>query len=206
MVLTVKRDTHAYKGTVFFEGLVNRAQYWVWRGGIVPSEFGAYATNEKPNRQRLREMILTHGLFCAAVPTIYRRLVGLEVPSKGFPEYDGGIYAYFGGDAGFGRQGGYFSDVAVAFDADRAAAWARETRSCVLLGRPYEGVPVHLNGHTGVLLPSGYILQSVFGEGLHWARTVHMEAGYWGQPGGVMVHPSKWIETHEGLLPWARQL
>jgi hypothetical protein len=140
-VLTVRRDSEAYKGTVFFEGLVGRVRYWLWKDGIIPDDIGAYADNgHRPDRQRIRNLMLRGGCFCMAVPTTYMRLAGLEVPyrpdMKGNKAWDGSISAAFDGPV-YGN--GYFHDEAVPFDMQRAKDWAEETRSAVLLGKGYRG-------------------------------------------------------------------
>ena len=197
-MLTVAKDTNLYKGIVWIESIVGRAPYWVWRSGIIPDGPGAYAVN-RPIGRTLRRTIKRRGLFCAAVPNLMRRKAGKIIPTKGDPALDGGIAAYFTGR--FGR--GFFSEFEHDFNMDRALRWARETRSAVLLGKGYWGEAIHLQGHTGLLLPSGYVLQSAFGEGLHWNRTIQQERAYWAD-GGVMIHPRDWIEHDKGTADWAR--
>lgn len=205
-VLTVREDAQLYPSIVFFETLVDRVGYWMWYSGIIPAEWGAYAENTPPNRAELRKMLLQHGLFCQGVANIALRFAGYEIPHRNHDErYDGGIYAAWGGDVGFGWTDGYYTESSVAFDPDRAAAWAREERSGVLLGTPYEGQALNMQGHTGICLPSSYILQSAAGEGLHWSRTVWMEREYWESHSGRMVHPRRWIEL-QGALRRERQV
>jgi hypothetical protein len=208
-VLTVRRDSEAYKGTVFFEGLVGRVRYWLWKDGIIPDDIGAYANNEhRPDRQHIRKLMLSGGCFCMAVPTMYMRLAGLEVAYrpdlKGNKAWDGSISAAFDGPK-YGN--GYFHNEAVPFDMQRAKGWAEETRSAVLLGKGYSGSDPGKQGHTAVLLPSGFLLQSELGNGLHWNHRIEVERPYW-ENGGKMVHPHRWIELdgeerRKRLAPWA---
>lgn len=197
-MLTVSPDTRLYAGIVWMTPLVGRAPYWVWRDGIIPDGPGAYAVNA-PIRRWTRRVVRYRGLFCAAVPNLMRRKAGKVIPTRGDPLYDGGIASYFSGY--YGR--GFFSDFEVPFDPRTALAWAQTTRSGVLLGKGYYGPEIHRQGHTAILLPSGYILQSAYGEGLHWYRTVWDEWAYWSD-GGVMVAPWNWIEHDVGVAPWAR--
>ena len=189
-MIMVKKESKAYEPTVFFERLVYKVSYWLWRGGIIPDGPGAYTNNAPIQKDEMADTLRMHGMFCAAVPNIYRRMAGLEVPTKGLPDYDGGIAAYFSGTYGKG----YFSNVDVAFDMNRAIQWAKETRAPVLLGKGYWGEEPHRQGHVALLLPSEFLLQSAFGEGLHWTRTIAQERGYWAN-GGVMVHPKWWIDV-----------
>jgi len=208
-MLEVTRDKQAYPGVLFFEQLLHRRghiPYWLWRSGIIPAGWGAYADNDEISIRELIAMLERHGLFCMAVPTIIRRFAGLEVPRRPNleaderdPEWDGSISASFDGSA-FGN--GYFHAHENGFDrgdVDRVLKVVRERGAPVLMGKGYDGPEVHRQGHTAVLLPSGYLLQSAFGEGLHWARTIRQEAGYWAD-GGVWIHPDRWIETNRGRI------
>ena len=188
-MLTVKNESKAYEPTVFFESLVYKVRYWVWRDGIIPDGPGAYAVDAPVQKNQIANALKQHGMFCAAVPNIYRRMAGLEIPTKGDGRFDGGIAAYFTGV--FGK--GYFSNVDVGFDLNRAVRWARETRAPVLLGKGYGGAELANQGHVALLLPSEYILQSDI-NGLHWTHTIQEERSYWSN-GGVMVHPKLWIDV-----------
>ena len=145
-------------------------------------------------------MVKSRGLFCAAVPNLVLRKAGKVVPTKGDPCYDGGIAAYFSGLYG----AGYFSAYDVPFDLATAKRWARETRSGVLLGKGYWGVSLGNQGHTGILLPSGYVLQSSPVVGLNWDSHINDEWQYW-ERGGVMVAPWDWIEYAGDVADWARR-
>lgn len=199
-MITVGRETKLYPFIVWITPIVGKAPYWVWRSGIIPDGPGAYAVNSPiGNKVTMRSLIASRGLFCAAVPTLARRTAGKIVPTKGDSTLDGGIAAYFRGRFG----PGYFSQLEVPFNLERAVQWARQSESAVLLGKGYWGENIDSQGHTGLLLPSGYILQSAFGEGLHWYRTIWQEAAYWNN-GGVMVAPWNWIEHEKGVAGWAK--
>lgn len=199
--LTVSQNTRLYKFIRYIEPAVGKASYWVWKGGDVPDGPGAYAFNGKvPDIS----VIIREGLFCAAVPNLALRCDGKLVPTKGNPHYDGGIAAYFTGFYG----PGYFSAYDVPFDLAKAKQWATETRSGVLLGKGYWGPQLSQQGHTGILLPSGYVLQSQAIPGLNWDSHIDYarERDYWAT-GGVMVHPKNWIEYDDpdDVADWAKK-
>jgi hypothetical protein len=197
-MITVKKESKAYEPTVFFEPLVYKVRYWVWRSGIIPDGPGAYAVNAPVHKDQLADALKQHGMFCAAVPNIYRRMAGLEIPTKGDEHYDGGIAAYFTG--AYGK--GYFSNVDAGFNLNRALHWAQETHAPVLLGQGYRGPELANQGHVALLLPSGYVLQSDI-NGLNWTHTIQEERGYWSN-GGVMVHPKHWIDLEGDELQHQR--
>jgi len=200
-MLTVSPDTRLYKFMEYIKPAVGNANYWIWTDGDVPDGPGAYAYNGPvPDIN----VIIEEGLFCAAVPNLALRRDGKWVPYKPDnpdPRYDGGIAAYFSGYYG----AGYFSVYAYQFDLTTAKQWATDTRSGVLLGQGYWGVSLGNQGHTGILLPSGYVLQSSPVVGLNWDSHIDWEWGYWAN-GGVMVPPENWIEYHqdEDVADWAK--
>jgi hypothetical protein len=198
-MLTVNEDTRLYKFIEYIEPAVGKADYWTWRGGIIPDGPGAYAFNGPvPDIQ----LVIREGLFCAAVPTLALRCNGKRVPFRpGFPDphYDGGIAAYFTGTLG----AGYFSAYDVPFDLARAKQWATTTRSGVLLGKGYYGPTLALQGHAAILLPSGYVLQSSSLPGLNWDSHIDQERPYWAN-GGTMTHPDNWLEYAGDLAPWSQ--
>jgi predicted chitinase len=197
----VKMLSHGVKdGTKFALGykyvvphLLNR-KYWVWKSGIVPDGEGAYAVNRPlPDRSQIGRM------FCAAVPNVFRRAAGKIIPTRGNPDFDGGIAAYFYTSA-WDLGPGYFSPVDVPFHLPTAKKWARETESGVLIGRCYRNNTLSGQGHVAIVLPDGIVLQSFqFGAdgepGVNAAYTIEEshDGGYY----EVMVHPSKWI-NYEG--------
>jgi hypothetical protein len=200
-ILTVSENTRLYKFMRYIEPAVGRADYWVWKGGVVPDGPGAYAFNGPvPDIS----VVIEHGLFCAAVPNLALRCEGKRVPFRpGFPDpnFDGGIAAYFTGTFG----AGYFSAYDVPFNLATAKQWARETRSGVLLGKGYWGPTLANQGHTGILLPSGYVLQSSFLPGLNWDSHIDQEWRSWAN-GGTMTHPRNWIEYDGDVAEWAQGL
>jgi hypothetical protein len=198
-ILTVSENTRLYKFIRYIEPAVDKAAYWVWKGGDVPDGPGAYAFNGKvPNIS----VVISEGLFCAAVPNLALRCDGKLVPTKGNPHFDGGIAAYFSGHYG----AGYFTGYDDPFNLATAKKWARDTRSGVLLGKGYWGVALGNQGHTAILLPSGFVLQSSPAGGLNWTSHIDWEKSYW-ENNGVMVHPTNWIEYDDpdDEPDWARQ-
>jgi hypothetical protein len=198
-ILTVSEDTRLYKFIRYIEPAVGKALYWTWKGGDVPDGPGAYAFNGPvPDVS----VVIERGLFCAAVPNLALRCDGKRVPTKGNPHYDGGIAAYFTGMYG----PGYFAAYDVPFNLATAKKWATTTRSGVLLGKGYWGEQLSLQGHTGILLPSGYVLQSSPLGGLNWNSHIDSEWHYWAQ-GGTMTHPVNWIEYNDpdDVPEWAKK-
>jgi hypothetical protein len=203
-LLTVSEDTRLYKFIRYIEPAIGEADYWPWKGGTVPAGPGAYAINKRvPDVSVVR----TGDIFCAGVPNLALRCDGKRIPFRpNFPDphFDGGIAAYFSGVYG----PGYFTGYDVPFNLANAKRWARETRSGVLLGRGYWGVALGNQGHTAILLPSGYLLQSTPAGGLNWDSHIDWEWQTWApNRGGVMLHPSDWLEYHEDedVADWAKQ-
>lgn len=204
-ILTVSEDTRLFKFIRYIESAVGVADYWTWKNGIIPDGPGAYAVNKRvPDIS----VVIEGGLFCAAVPNLALRCDGKRIPFRpSFPDrrFDGGIAAYFYGSA-FGA--GYFTGYDEPFKLARAKRWAKETRSGVLLGKGYDGPQLSQQGHTGILLPSGFILQSRPVEGLTWDSHIDdaRERGYWSD-GGVMLHPSQWLEydQEDDVADWAKE-
>ena len=199
-MLTVAESTKLYAGIRYLEPAIGIADYWAWRGGVIPDGPGAYAYNGPvPDIG----VVKRGGIFCAGVPTLCLRKAGKIVPYRpSYPSaaYDGGIAAYFSGLYG----AGYFTGYDDPFDLATAKRWARETRSGVLLGNGYWGVSLGNQGHTGILLPSGYVLQSSPAGGLNWDSHIDYEWQYW-ERGGVMLHPSQWLEYPGDVAAWAKR-
>jgi len=193
-------------GTKFAAGykyimqLNNRMKYWVWASGDVPDGEGAYAADRAlPPAGELEGK----RIFCAGVPNIIRRAAGKRVPTRGNARYNGGIAAYFYTSAFGGLGPGFFSGVDVPFNLATAKKWARETGSGVLVGRCYRNNSLAGQGHVGILLPDGKVLQSFqFGAngepGLNTDYTIEQShaGGYY----EVMVHPSAWINHDKGQI------
>ena len=142
--------------------------------------------------QYIANGIITHN--CAGVTNLFFRAMGKRVPTRGNPNFDGGVAAYAGGYYG----PGYFEGYSEPFDLQKAKGWARETRCGVLLLRPYWNASLSGQGHVAILLPSGYVLQSfvnINGPDLNWDFTIEQsnEGGYY----KAMVHPKNWSE-YEG--------
>jgi GH25 family lysozyme M1 (1,4-beta-N-acetylmuramidase) len=192
--------TNFARGFKYVMQLNNHMKYWVWTGGNVPEGEGAYAANKPlPPVYQLKGK----RIFCAGVPNLFRRAVGKSIPTRGNPNFDGGIAAYFYTSAFGGLGPGFFSDVNVKFDLAKAKKWARETRSGVLVGRCYRGDTLAGQGHVAILLPDGKVLQSfqmgLNGEpGLNTDYTI--EDSHDGTYYQVMVHPEAWINHDKGQV------
>lgn len=196
-MLTIRDNCHSRRFIDYIEPMVDHMSYYHWKGGVIPSGGGAFAYNgPAPAHSYLRAHPY---IFCAAVPTLALRLAGKRIPiaQRQSEEYDGGIAAYFGSPALPQIGAGYFQGYSEPFNETIALKWARDTRQMVLLGTPYRGVHLGQQGHAALLLPSGYLLQSIPGEGLNWTYTLKYSnrGGYWNPSnGGTMTHPSQWLE------------
>ncbi len=80
---------------------------------------------------------------------LFFRAMGKKIPTRGNPNFDGGVAAYAGGYYG----PGYFEGYSEPFDLQKAKSWARETRCGVLLLRPYWNASLSGQGHVAILLP-----------------------------------------------------
>jgi predicted chitinase len=188
-ILTAVEGTNFYKGLDYIRPIIGHREYWVWTGGTVPSGEGMYAANEP-----LPPVAQIGRINCAGVTNLFFRAMRKRVPTRGNPNYDGGVAAYAGGVFG----PGYFEGYSEPFDLETAKGWARETRCGVLLLRPYWNASLSGQGHVAILLPSGYVLQSfvnMHGPDLNWDYTIEQSnaGGYY----TAMVHPSNWSE-YEG--------
>ncbi len=197
-MLTVRAGTKSRRFIDYILPAIGRMGYYVWPGGTVPAEYGAYAKNAPV--PPVRELI-GREIFCAAVGTLALRLDGKRVPIAQYQSelYDGGVAAYFGSPALPQIGAGYFAGYTEPFDYVKALRWARETRELVLLGRKYEGEHVSRQGHVALLLPSGYVLQSNYGDGLNWDYTLAQSNGGTNNFGyyRIMAAPWNWLE-YEG--------
>lgn len=203
-MLLVSDKTRLYKFIEYIQPAIGNTSYWIWEEGIVPSGPGAYADNAPvPDISE----VINGGMFCAGVTNLALRCDGKRIPfSEGSPspDYDGGVAAYFTGTFG----AGYFSAYTEWFDLAKAKQWAQDTLSGVLLGKGYYGSELWNQGHVAILLPSGYLLQSVPVAGLNWDSHIDSAWSYWTDPNnyGVMVHPENWLEYQqdEDVADWAR--
>jgi hypothetical protein len=194
-VLTAKEGTNFYKALRYIEPAIGLTSYKWWHSGIIPDGPPSYAKNAPAPDI---DIIIHNGIFCAGVANVMLRRVGKRVPfalSHGPGAYDGGTGAYWGGSWGKG----YFDGYAERFNLEKAKGWAREDRSGVLIGRGYKNAK-HDQGHVAILLPSGYVLQSIpMGPGSHaglnWGWTIEQshDGGYY----EYMVRSNDWID-YEG--------
>jgi hypothetical protein len=167
-------------------GIVNNRSYWIWSSGHVPSGEGMYATNSPlPRPSEIKS------LNCAGLTNLFFRAAGKRIPTKGDPNYDGGVAAYAGGRYGPGYFDGYTEPMHVA----RAKKIARDTGSGVLLLRPYWNSTLSGQGHVAILLPSGYVLQSFIdwnGPDCNWNYTI--EESHDNYYYKEMVMPWNWVD------------
>lgn len=190
--------TNFARGFKYVMQLNNRMKYWVWSSGPVPDGEGAYAANKPlPPVDQLKGQ----RIFCAGVPNLFRRAAGKSIPTRGNPNFDGGVAAYFYTSAFGGLGPGFFSRVDVPFNLAKAKKWARQTRSGVLIGRLYRGATLAGQGHVAILLPDGKVLQS-FQTGLNGEPGLNTDATIEKSHAGnfyeVMCHPNAWINHDEG--------
>lgn len=192
-VLTIKEGTNLYEGFRYIEPAIGRTRYEYWKTNIVPTRGPTWAINQPVPPI---EEVIAEGIFCAGVPNLFLRKVGKRVPIRDdYTQFDGGTATYFG-DNLFGP--GYFAGYMESFNLQTAKRWAEETRSGVLVGRRFvwtSGGQVASEGHVGIVLPSGYVLQAYPGAGLNWDVTI--EDSHDGFYYEVMVHPENWID-YEG--------
>jgi predicted chitinase len=195
-LLTAVAGTNFHKGLTYVKPLIGNMLYWVWMGGHVPDGEGMYAVNAPlpPNGA-----LFGRRVNCAGTTNLFFRAAGKRVPTRGNSLFDGGVGAYFDSpslDPMLGNHG-YFHGYDEPFDLQKAKRWAEETRSGVLIGRPYVNETLGGQGHVAVLLPSGYVLQSFQSgpsgqPGLNWAYTIEEShaGGYYTR----MVAPENWID------------
>jgi hypothetical protein len=198
-MITAVQGTNFYEALEYVRPRIGNMLYWVWMGCNVPDGEGMYAVNRPlpPDGQ-----LLGRRINCAGATNLFFRAAGKRIPTRGFPQFDGGVAAYFDSPTIIARFGtvGYFHGCDEAFNLAKAKQRAEETRSGVLIGRPYVNETLCGQGHVAILLPSGYVLQSFqFGPsgqpGLNWNYTIeesHAD-GYYKR----MVHPRVWIDNDE---------
>ena len=153
MATVTKLDQNIEKVEDYLNKILGTPYSW-WTGGAVPDGAPAWAKNgEAPQHANVRGT----SCFCAGVANLARRVVGLEIPTLGNPNYDGGVVAYFGSTsaapASFPRQG-YFERHGKLrrFDLEEAR------RPWTLIGRKYRNVKDQ--GHVAIVIPGGKVLQS----------------------------------------------
>lgn len=183
-MITAKEGTRFYEALTYLEPLIGGTPYRWWTSGPVPDGPPAYAVNKPPPS---RDSVRQGGVFCAGVINLMLRAVDKKVPTYGNPLYDGGTLAY----------AEYFRGYSEPFNLARALEVAREKRSGVLIGRPFRSS--FDQGHVGVVLPSGYLLQSYDDgggwPGLSWNVLTSISVRYWTPT--YMVLPGNWI-NYEG--------
>jgi len=153
MTTVTRLEENEQKALAYLDGIVDARYSW-WTGGHVPDGAPAWARNGPPPQPA---DVRGTSCFCAGVANLARRVVGLEVPTLGNSNYDGGVVAYFGSTeaapADFPRRG-YFEvhGKLRRFDLEEAR------RPWTLIGRKYRNV--RDQGHVAIVLPNGRVLQS----------------------------------------------
>lgn len=185
MTTVTKLERNIDEAREYIDKIIGTRYTW-WRSGPVPDRGPAWAKNgAPPSPAEIRK----EGCFCAGVPTLARRAVGLPVPTLGNQLYDGGICAYFGSanDAApvFPRRG-YFDvhDRARPFDLEEAAR-----HPWTLIGRKFRDA--YDQGHAAIVLPGGKVLQSYPAAGVN--DEVTLERSHAGGYYEVMVFPEDWL-------------
>ena len=188
MTTVTKLERNIETAEEYLDKIIGTPYSW-WTGGTVPDGAPAWARNgEPPSPANVKGT----SCFCAGVTNLARRAVGLEIPTLGNPNYDGGIVAYFGATeaapAGFPRQG-YFERQGKLrrFDLEEAR------RPWTLIGRKYRNVKDQ--GHVAIVLPGGKVLQSYDAgggrPGINTNATLEQshDGGYY----EVMVRAEDWL-------------
>lgn len=190
--VSARLEQNKKKAWEYLSKIVGTPYDW-WTGGIVPSRAPAWGKNGPPPPAA---EVRSTSCFCAGVPNLARRAVGLEIPHLGNENYDGGVVAYFGSTAAaapeFPRRG-YFE----VRGKQRPFNLQEARRPWTLVGRKYRNV--RDQGHVAIVLPGGKLLQSYdAGGGRPGVNTnVSLERSHfsWGPQGGyeVMVRPEDWL-------------
>jgi hypothetical protein len=185
-------DQNIQKAEAYLDKIVGTRYSW-WTGGKVPDGPPAWARNGPPPPPA---DVKGTSCFCAGVTNLARRAVGLDIPTLGNPNYDGGVVAYFGStDAAppvFPRRG-YFEvhGKQRRFDLEEAR------RPWTLIGRKYRNV--RDQGHVAIVLPNGKLLQSYDAgggnPGVNKDVTLEQSHYSWGSQGGyeAMVRAEDWL-------------
>lgn len=153
MTTTTKLERNQEQAREYLDKIVGTPYKW-WTSGIVPQRGPAWARNGAPPAPA---EVRKEGCFCAGVPTLARRAVGLPVPTLGNENYDGGIVAYFGATndaASIYPRRGYFD----VHGRERGFDLEEARRPWTLVGRKFRDA--NDQGHVAIVLPNGNVLQS----------------------------------------------
>ena len=184
MTTVTRLERNIDEAKAYLDEIIGTRYEW-WKSGPVPDRGPAWAKNGPPPTPA---EVRREGCFCAGVPTLARRAVGLPVPTKGDERYDGGICAYFGSapsaDPIFPRQG-YFE----AHGRTRRFDLEGAKRPWTLIGRRFRDA--YDQGHVAIVLPNGKILQSYAAGGV--TDDVSLERSHAGDYYEVMVFAEDWL-------------
>lgn len=153
MTTVTRLERNIETAEAYLDKIIGTPYSW-WTGGTVPDGAPAWARNGEPPQPA---NVKGTSCFCAGVTNLARRAVGLEIPTLGNQNFDGGIVAYFGATeaapASFPRQG-YFERHGKLrrFDLEEAR------RPWTLIGRKYRNV--RDQGHVAIVMRGGKVLQS----------------------------------------------
>lgn len=184
MTTTTKLEQNQEQAREYLNKILGTRYTW-WKSGHVPERGPAWAKNgPPPSPAEIRE----EGCFCAGVPTLARRVLGLPVPTLGNPNYDGGICAYFGSASSaapiFPRRG-YFD----VHGRERRFDLEEARRPWTLIGRKFRDA--YDQGHAAIVLPNGKVLQSYPAAGVN--DDITLERSHAGGYYEVMVRAEDWL-------------
>ncbi len=188
MTTLTKLDQNIQRAEAYLDKIVGTPYSW-WTGGKVPDGAPAWAKNGPPPPAA---DVRGTSCFCAGVTNLARRAVGLEIPTLGNQDYDGGVVAYFGStDAAppvFPRRG-YFE----VHGKQRRFALEEARRPWTLIGRKYRNVGDQ--GHVAIVLPNGKVLQSYDAGGGRPGvnKDATLERSHNGGYYEVMVRAEDWL-------------
>ena len=184
MTTVTKLEQNIAEAREYLNKILGTRYEW-WTSGVVPARGPAWARDGVPPPPA---EVRQEGCFCAGVPTLARRAVGLPVPTLGNENYDGGIVAYFGSADGapaiYARKG-YFN----VHGRERRFDLEGARRPWTLIGRKFRDVKDQ--GHVAIVLPNGNVLQSYPPAGVN--DDVSLERSHAGDYYEVMVFAEDWL-------------
>jgi predicted chitinase len=193
-------DQNVQRAQEYLEKVIGARYSW-WTGGGVPDGPPAWARNGPPPQPA---NVKGTSCFCAGVANLARRAVGLEIPTLGNPNYDGGVVAYFGctgaAPPSYPRRG-YFE----VHGRQRRFDLEEARRPWTLIGRKYRNV--RDQGHVAIVLPGGKVLQSYDAGGGRPGinKDATLERSHDGGYYEVMVRAEDWLlpfdADREGTRP-----
>jgi hypothetical protein len=183
-----KLDRNIEKAEDYLDKIVGTPYSW-WTGGTVPDGAPVWAKNGEPPQPA---DVRSTSCCDTGVTNLARRAVGLEIPTLGNQNFDGGIVAYFGAadsaPPSFPREG-YFERQGKLrrFDLEEAQ------RPWTLIGRKYRNVSDQ--GHVAIVISGGKVLQSYDAGGGRPGvnKDATLEQSHAGGYYEVMVRAEDWL-------------